>query len=214
MRPACDLAACVEPFERRLGIRVDHEAAVLVVEDGIREQSFTQRVDPARTVPAQHVREGDVRVAFRYPGGVEVDSRPAVWRLDAFAFLDLLDDRLAHGVARPERVRELLAVGVQEDGAVRARRLGNRVALHVLRPGPAVRVVLQCVEVAHLGTEVDRDLRHLAGRARMVRRQLAAFLGDSEAPPARCEDHRRGDDRVVSAARAPAVLRPCELGER
>ena len=64
------------------------------------------------------------------------------------------------------------------------------------------------------GAEAERDLRHLAGCAWMVRRELTALLGDAETPPARCEDHRRGDDRVIPAARAPTVLGPGEVGER
>ena len=214
MRAAGDLAACVEPFERRLGIRVDHEAAVLVVEDGIREQSFAQWVDPTSTVPAQHVGQRHVRVGLGDPRRVEIHRRSSVRRLDTLALLDLLDDRLAHGIARTEGIGELLTVGVEKHGTVRTRRLGDGVPLHVLRPRAAVRVVLQRIEVAHLGTEVDRDLRHLAGCARMVRRKLTALLGDAETPPARCEDHRRGDDRVIPAACAPTVLGPGEVGER
>ncbi len=204
----------MESFDRCLGVRVDDETPVLVVEDGIGEDPFVQRVDPAGTVAAQHVRQGDVRVAFRYASGVEVDGGTSVGRRDALALLDLVEDRLADGVARPERVGELLSVRVEEHGAVRARRLRNRVALHVGRPGTAVRVVLQRVEVAHLGAEIDSDLRDFTGRTGMVRRQLAALRGDAVAPPARCEDHRRGVDHVVPAACAPAVLGPCELGER
>ena len=109
-------------------------------------------------------------------------------------------------VARAERVGELLAVGVQQHGAVGARRLGDRVALHVRRPRAAVRVVLERVEVARLGAELERDLRHLAGRTRMVGRQLAALLRLPEAAPAGGEDDRARLDDVLAAARAPAVL--------
>src|SRR4051794_4188552 len=110
MRATGDLAACIQPVERGLPIRVDHEAAVLVVEDGIREEALLERIDPSRTVPAQHVRQGHLGVAFRYPGGVEVDRGPTVRRLDALALLDLIEDRLADGVSRTERVGELFAV--------------------------------------------------------------------------------------------------------
>src|SRR5213078_3504768 len=99
-------------------------------------------------------------------------------------------------------------------GAVRARCLGNRVPLHVGRPRAAVRMVLERVEVAQLRAEVSGHLRHFPGRPGMVRRQLTAFLSDAIAPPARREDHRHGVDRVIPAARTPAVLGPRELGER
>ena len=42
---AGDLAAGVEALERRLGVGVDHEAAVLVVEDGVGEDPLGERVD-------------------------------------------------------------------------------------------------------------------------------------------------------------------------
>ncbi len=128
----------------------------------------------------------------RDPGRVEVDGGPAVLGLDAATRLDLVEDRLRDGVARAERVGELLAFGVQQDGAVGARRLRDGVALHVLWPGAAVRVVLERVEVAELGAERERDLRHLAGRAGMVGRELSSLLGLAVAASARGEDHGRG----------------------
>src|SRR5205807_10578711 len=103
-----------------------------------------------------------------------VDSGAAVRSLHALPFLHLLDDRLRDSVARTERVGELLAVGVEQYGAVRARRLRNCITLHVRRPRAAVRVVLKRVEVAHLRAEVTCDLRHLAGRPRMLRAELSS----------------------------------------
>ena len=108
---------------------------------------------PAAAVAAEHVRQRDLGVGLGDPRRVEPDGGAAVRRLDALALLDLVEDRLRDLVARAERVGELLAVGVQEHGAVGARRLGDRVALHVLGPGAAVRVVLERVEVARLGAE-------------------------------------------------------------
>src|SRR5262249_53520549 len=90
----------------------------------------------------------------------------------------------------------------------RARRLGNRVALHVRRPGSAVRVVLQRVEVARLGAELERNLRHLSGRAGMVRGQLAALLRLLEAAPAGREHDRAGIDDVLAANGAPVLPAP------
>ena len=185
---------------------VDDEAAVLVVEDGVREDLLRERVDSRRAVAAQHVRERELGVVLRDARRVEIDGGPAVLRLDALALRDLVDDRLADDVARAERVGELLAVGVQENGAVGARRLRDRVALHRLRPRAAVRVVLERVEVARLRAGVERDLRDLAGRAGMVRRELAALLGDGVAAAAGGEDHGGRFERVLAAARAPAVL--------
>src|SRR5579859_1755228 len=211
VRAAGDLAACVHAFERRPGVLVDDEAAVLVVEDGVREDLLGERVDAARAVAAQHVRERELRVVRADARRVEVDGGPSVGRLDALALLHLVEDRLADDVAGAERVGELLAVGVQQHGAVRARRLGDRVALHRLGPRAAVRVVLQRVEVARLRAEVERDLRHLAGRAGMVRRQLAALFRLAIAAAAGGEDDGGRLDDVLAAARAPGRL---ELEER
>ena len=152
---------------------------------------------------------GRSRRPRRDPRRVEVDRGPAVGRLDALSVLDLVDDRLRDRIARPERVGELLAVGVQEHGAVRARRLRDRVALHVRRPGAAVRVVLQRVEVARLRAEVDRDLRHLAGGAGMVGRQLAALLRHAVAAAAGGEDDRR---RRRARARRTRARQPFSIG--
>ena len=95
-----------------------------------------------------------------------------------------------------------------EHGAVGARRLGDRVALHVRRPRAAVRVVLERVEVARLGAEAERDLRHLAGRVRVVRRELAALLGLGVAAAAGGEHDGAGVDEVLADTRAPAAVRP------
>src|SRR5579862_7449174 len=211
VRAARDLAAGVQALERRPRIAVDHEAAVLVVQHGVGQDLVGERVDPAGAVAAQHVREREVRVVRGDARRVEIDGGAAVGRLDALALRDLVDDRLGDDVARAERVGELLLVGVEEDGAVRARRLRDRVALHVLRPRAAVRVVLERVEVARLGAELERDLRHLAGRAGMVGGELAALLRLAEAAAAGGEDDRRRLDRVLADARAPAGL---ELMER
>jgi len=65
-------------------------------------------------------------------------------------------------------------------------------------------VVLERVEIAGLGTEVERDLRHLAGRTRMVGRELAALFGLAKAAASGREDDRARLDHVVTAARSPA----------
>src|SRR5207248_9898442 len=83
-------------------------------------------------------------------------------RLTSFPYTTLFrsEDRLRDGVARAERIGELLAVGVQEGRTVGASRLRDRVALHRRRPRAAVRVVLQRVEVAALGADVERSEEH------------------------------------------------------
>ena len=55
---------------------------------------------------------------------VEPDCRPAVRSLDPAAAGDLVHDRLRDLVAGAQGVRELRAVGVQEDGAVGTRGSG------------------------------------------------------------------------------------------
>src|SRR6266540_1237236 len=50
VRASRDLAAGVDALERRLGVRVDDETAVLVVEDRVREDRLGQRVDSRRAV--------------------------------------------------------------------------------------------------------------------------------------------------------------------
>jgi hypothetical protein len=67
-------------------------------------------------------------------------------------------------------------------------------------------VVLERVEVARLGSQGQRELRHLAGRPRMVRRELASLLRLPEAAAARCENDGRGLDLVLPAQGEPAVL--------
>ena len=178
-----------------------------------------ERVDAGAAVAPQHVRQRDVGVGLGDPGRVEVDGGAAVLGLDAAARRDLVEDRLRDDVARPERVGELLAVGVEEHGAVGARRLGDRVALHRHRPGAAVRVVLERVEVARLGAEIERDRRHLAGRVRVVRGELVAALGLGVAAAAGREDDGAGVDRdgaaVLHVERgAPARRGRLERGER
>src|SRR5438045_1206692 len=84
------------------------------------------RAASGRTVAAQHVRKRDLGVLGLDPGRIQVDGGPAVRRLDALALLDLLEDRLRNRVARAERVRELLAVHVDEHGTVRPGRLRDR----------------------------------------------------------------------------------------
>ena len=174
----------------------------------------SQRIDARAAVAPQHVRERDLCVGLRDPRRIEVDGRAAILGLDALALRDLVEDRLADDVARAERVGELLAVGVQEDGAVGTRRLGDRVALHRLGPGAAVRVVLELVEVARLGAHLQRDPRHLAGRVRMVRRELAALLRHLEAAAAGGEDDGGRVELVLAARGAPAVAALLERGQR
>ena len=203
VRPAGDLAAGIEPFQGGLGIRVDRQAAVLVVEHGVGQDRLLERVDPGAAVAPQHVRERDLGVLGRDPRRVEVDGGAAVLGLDALALLDLVEDRLADDVARAERVGELLAVGVQQDGAVGAGRLRDRVALHRLGPRAPVRVVLELVEVARLGAELERDPRHLAGRVRVVRRELAALL----APPGSSGRRQRASTVAASSSCSPQVAR-------
>ena len=171
-----------------------------------------ERVDAGGAVAAQHVGERDRRVGLA--GSASCRGRRRDGRRASRApcrLRDLVDDRLGDDVARPERVGELLAVGVQQDGAVGARRLGDRVALHVRRPGAAVRVVLERVEVARLGAELERDAGHLAGRVRVVGRELAARL-----EPRRSSARRRRERRCrprSCARRRPRASR-ASVGSR
>ncbi len=153
-----------------------------------------ERVDAGSAIAAEHVRQRDLCVLRGDPRRIEPDRRAAVRGQDALPLVDLVDDRLRDRIAGAERVRELLAVGVQEHRAVGAGRLRDRVALHRARPRAAVRVVLERVEIPRLGARVERDPRHLAGRVGMVRRKLAARLRLEVAAPARGEDDRRRVD--------------------
>src|SRR3954447_3927133 len=150
-----DLAARIDAVQRGLRIVADHETAVLVMQHRVGEDLLREGIDSGCAVAPQHVRKRDLRVLARDARRVEVDGGTTVGRLDAFALRDLVHDRLADDVARAEGVGELFAVAVQQDSTVRARRLGNRVALHVLGPSATVRVVLQCVEVARFGAGVE-----------------------------------------------------------
>src|SRR6188508_2556232 len=117
-------------------------------------------------------------------------------------------------VARPERVGELLSLLVQQHGAVGAGGLGNRIPLHVCRPGTAVRVVLQRIEVTRLRAELECDLRHLTGRAGMVGGQLPALLGLLEAAASGGQHDGTGLHLVIPDPCSPAVLGPLQIGKR
>jgi len=75
-------------------------------------------------------------------------------------------------------------------------------------------VVLERVEVARLGAEVERDLRDLAGRAGVVGRELASLLGLSVAASARSENDRGRLELLVAAARPPAPVARFERAQR
>src|SRR5207247_7403848 len=62
VRATRDLAARVDAFQRGCGIGVDHEAAVLVMEDREGEDPLLERVDAGAAVAAKHVRERDVGI--------------------------------------------------------------------------------------------------------------------------------------------------------
>src|SRR5919198_23436 len=65
-----------------------------------------------------------------------------------------------------------------------------------------------------VSTRIERDVGNLAGRAGMVRRELAALLRLAEAAAAGGEDDRRRLELVLAAAGAPSVLASLEAGER
>ena len=193
-------------------VLVDHEAAVLVVQHRVGHDRLAQRVDAGAAVAAEHVRQRDLGVRLGDPGRVEPDRGAAVLRLDALALRHLVEDRLRDRVARAERVGELLAVRVQQHRAVGAGRLGDRVALHRRRPGAAVRVVLERVEVARLGADLERDPGHLAGRVRVVGGELAALASPPRSsgrrPRARPRRPRSPPSRRPSSRRSRASLWP------
>jgi hypothetical protein len=194
-------------------VLVDREPAVLVVEHRIREDRLCQRVDTGRPVAPEHVGERHIRVRLGDSGGVEPHRGTPVRSLDAEALLDLVEDGLGDLVARAEGVGELGALRVQEHGPVRAGGLRDGVPRRARRPGAAVRVVLERVEVARLGADPERDLGDLAGRPRMVGRELATLLRFAEAAAACGEDHGAGLDRVLAAACAPARRRRLQLDQ-
>ena len=192
-------------------VRVDDEPTVLVVEDRVGEDRLRaagrcprRGSGAACTGARSRRRAGAMRVVSRQTAG-----RPS-GVVDALALLDLVEDRLRDGVARAERVGELLAVRVEEHGAVRARRLRDRVALHVRRPGAAVRVVLERVEVARLRAE-------RRARSRVTSPVAPGWFVESSPRSSRlavaAARRRRGrrspaSSVVLAAARPPAVSRP------
>ena len=102
-------------------------------------------------------------------------------------------------------------VGVQQHGAVGPRRLGDRVALHVLGPRAAVRVVLERVEVARLGAEVERDL------ASPRRSRRGGWSRARRAPARAGSSGRRRRARPWPPrprARRRARRQPCSAGSR
>ena len=65
-------------------------------------------------------------------------------------------------------------------------------------------MVLQRVEVARLGAQLDGDPGDLAGRPGMVGRELAALLGLAVAASSGGEDDRTGIDHLLAADGPPA----------
>ena len=180
------------------------EPAVLVVEDGVGEDLLGQRVDPAAAVAAQHVRAAR---APRRARRMRVVSSQTAGRPSGVStplpFATSSKIACATTSRGPSESVNSSPVGVQEDGAVRARRLRDRVALHRLGPRAAVRVVLERVEVARLRAR---------GRARSSSPRRWRRDGSSRArraaPPRRSSGRRRRGRRcaassvVLAAARA------------
>jgi hypothetical protein len=75
-------------------------------------------------------------------------------------------------------------------------------------------VVLKRVEVAALGAEVERDLRHLTGRSGVVGRKLASLLGLAVATASGRQHNGAGFDHVLAAMRPPAVRSRLERAQR
>ena len=75
-------------------------------------------------------------------------------------------------------------------------------------------MVLERVEIACLGAEAERDLRHLAGRALVIRGQLAALFRLAVAAAAGRQHDGAGLDLVLAAACAPASRCLLEIDER
>ena len=107
---ACDLAAGEDALEGRRAVGVDHEAAVLVVEDRVGQQRLGEGVD-ARSRKRRSMYGSETSASAT---GIRVVSRSTAGRPSARGHAatgcDLVEDRLGDLVARAERVRELLAV--------------------------------------------------------------------------------------------------------
>ena len=90
-----------------------------------------QRVDARAAVAAQHVRQRDLGVGLRDPRRVEVDRRPAVRRSRRRGPPATSSKIACETTSRgPSESVNSSPFGVEEHGAVGARRLGDRVALH------------------------------------------------------------------------------------
>ena len=147
-----------------------------------------------------------IRVVSRQTAG-----RPS-WVSTPLPFATSSKIACADHVARAERVGELFAVRVQQHGAVRARRLGDRVALHRLRPGAAVRVVLERVEVARLGAQLERDRVTSPVAFGWFVESSPRSCGLLEAAPAGGEHDRRRVELVLAARARQPVLALLERG--
>jgi len=64
-------------------------------------------------------------------------------------------------------------------------------------------VVLQCVEVTRLGADRERELRHLAGCIRVIRREFTDQLGLRVAASAGCKHNGSRVHGVIADTRAP-----------
>ena len=143
---------------------------------------------------------------------VEVDGGPPVLGLHAPACAHLVEDRLLTASRGPSE-------SVNSSPAALRGRRRTPASSRESRPlhggqAPPFGWYCRASRSRASAPSPSGDAGHLAGRARVVRRQLPALLRLAVAAAAGGEDDGRRLDHVVAAPGPPAVRRLLELGER
>src|SRR3989454_11302308 len=157
VQAAGGLAGHKEVAHAGLAVHVDLHAAVLVVECGIDQDRILRDVEPIALELADHRRE----VLLQCPGSVfdvqqrrvQPDAEPPRDGADTTAFLALSDDRGRDHIPRVQLVHEPLALGVDQMAALRPYAFRDERADQVLRIHRASRVVMERVDLQHLGPD-------------------------------------------------------------
>ena len=177
MDAAGNLAGCPDAGHGGGSVFVDHETAILVVQDGIDGDQFGQGIEAGLAVATQHVGKRDFGVSRIDGATVKMYRGAARGSRDPSTLGTFADDRRGDDVARCELVDELLAGGVAQQRTVGARRLGHGVACQGFGPSGPRRVSLERVVVSLGAAESNCESRDLTRRAIAIGREFAGLLG-------------------------------------